>query len=94
MLSIYQKGQPMKTQRIQSYSPIRFTGLIKGTKTVPANIMNNPTKEALKESEARRQKQIEDLGLVVIKEVKLSMKHKIETPIKSFINIAQKENNG
>ncbi len=92
MLSIYQKGQPMKTQRIQSHSPIRFTGLIKSTKTVPANIMINPTKEALKESEARWQKQLEDLGLVVIKEVKLSIKQNLETPIKSFIKDIKKEN--
>lgn len=66
----------MKILTVQNSSPICSRGFIKTPKAVPVNIMNNPTEEVLKEAEARMQKQIEDLGLVVIKEVKFIQKVK------------------
>ncbi len=72
----------MKIQMIQNCSSINFTGFLKKPKNFPVNIMENPTEEVLKESEARWQKQIEDLGLVVIKKVKLFVSQKFEAPVK------------
>lgn len=60
----------MKIETIQTATPIHYKGLIKSSKAVPVHIMNNPTPEMLKESEMRFKKQMEDLGLVIIKEIK------------------------
>lgn len=72
----------MKILTVQKSSPICFNGLIKGSKTVPVHIMKSPTKEMLKEAEIKLQKQIEDLGLVVIKEIKMCMQTNPETSFK------------
>ena len=66
----------MKILTVQNSFPISSGGFIKTPKAVTVNIMNNPTEEVLKEAEAGIQKQIEDLGLVVIKEVKFIQKPK------------------
>lgn len=61
----------MRIQMIQNPSYVSCTGFIKKPNIVPANIMINPTEEMLKESETRFQKQLENMGLVVVAHFKL-----------------------
>lgn len=63
----------MKIYAMQNYSPVNFTGLSNKTKIVKTISISNPTPEDLKKLEERSKKQIEKLGLTVIKELKISL---------------------
>lgn len=68
------KGEIMQIQSIQGYSSIKFSGFVKTNKTFPVESLVNPTEEVLKQNKIKWQKMLEEMGLVVLKEVKLGLK--------------------
>lgn len=64
----------MKINNVQNVQSVRFTGLIKHNKKIPTISLINPTSEDLRKLEEESKKQIEELGLIVIKKVQLAIR--------------------
>lgn len=66
----------MKIYGIQNNPSLKFSGLIvKNNKKIPTSSIINPTPQDLKVMAEKSKKQLDELGLVLIKEVKLSIKN-------------------